>query len=438
MTSRPPFKLVVVGGARPNFMKVAPVMAAVEAWNARGRPATVEEWNAGGRPATVAGPGGAPVRFAQSLVHTGQHYDAGLSDVFFEQLGLPEPDYHLGVGSGSHAAQTAHVLERLEPVLLQERPDLVVVVGDVNSTIAAALCATKLGIPVAHVEAGLRSGDRSMPEELNRLLTDQLADLLFTTEPSAAVNLAREGVDGAKVHFVGNTMIDTLERLLPQAREGDALEHHGLTARGYGLVTLHRPSNVDDAAQLEALVDALRRISAHVPLVWPVHPRTRARLGELLEAEPPQAETGRAETGQVERGQVERGQAGSDSAEPRLLLTHPLGYLDFLQLMDGARLVLTDSGGVQEETTVLGVPCLTLRTTTERPVTVAEGTNRLVDPHDAAAIVGAVDGVLAAPVPAAGVPAAGLRPELWDGHAAERIVAVIADWAASRLPPDGT
>ena len=426
MTSRPAFKLVVVGGARPNFMKVAPVMAAVEAWNARGRPATAVD------------PGGAPVRFAQTLVHTGQHYDAGLSDVFFEQLGLPEPDYHLGVGSGSHATQTAHVLERLEPVLLRERPDLVVVVGDVNSTVAAALCATKLDIPVAHVEAGLRSGDRSMPEELNRLLTDQLADLLFTTEPSAAVNLAREGVDDAKVHFVGNTMIDTLELLLPQAREGEALERHGLTARGYGLVTLHRPSNVDDAAQLEALVGALRHISAHVPLVWPVHPRTRARLGELLEAELPHVETEQAETGQAERDHV-----GSDSAEPRLLLTHPLGYLDFLQLMDGARLVLTDSGGVQEETTVLGVPCLTLRTTTERPVTVAEGTNRLVDPHDAAAIVGAVDGVLAAPVPVAGVPvagvpAAGLRPELWDGHAAERIVAVIADWAASRLPPDGT
>ncbi len=372
-----------VCGARPNFIKVAPVMAAVEASNAA---------------------------FKQTLVHTGQHYDAGLSDVFFEQLGLPAPDYHLGVGSGSHAAQTAHVLERLEPVLLQERPHLVMVVGDVNSTVAAALCATKLGIPVAHVEAGLRSGDRSMPEELNRLLTDQLADLLFTTERSAGENLAREGIDAAKVHFVGNTMIDTLERLLPKARGGEALEGLRLSAREYGLVTLHRPSNVDDAAQLEALVAALRCIAEQVPLVWPVHPRTRARLGDLM--------------------QVEGQGAGGGSAEPRLLLTEPLGYLDFLQLMDGARLVLTDSGGIQEETTVLGVPCITVRTTTERPITVTEGTNRLVDPCDGAAIVGAVDEVLAAPTIAAGH-----CPELWDGHAAERIVAVLAEWVQGRSDP---
>jgi UDP-N-acetylglucosamine 2-epimerase (non-hydrolysing) len=368
-------------------MKVAPVMAAAEAWN--------------DHTARAGGLGDPPVRFAQTLIHTGQHYDAGLSDVFFHQLGLPEPDHHLGVGSGSHAAQTAHVLERLEPVLLQERPELVMVVGDVNSTVAAALCATKLDIPVAHVEAGLRSGDRSMPEELNRLLTDQLADLLFTTEPSAAQNLAREGIDAAKVHFVGNTMIDTLERLLPRARGGEALERLRLSARGYGLVTLHRPSNVDNAAQLHALVGVLRCISERVPLVWPVHPRTRARLGELQPA-------------------------GSGSTQPRLLLTEPLGYLDFLQLMDGARLVLTDSGGIQEETTVLGVPCLTLRTSTERPVTIAEGTNRLVDPYDAGAIVGAVDEVLAVAMPAAH------RPELWDGHAAERIVTAIAEWATRR------
>jgi len=373
--------LLHVCGARPNFVKVAPVMAAV-----------------GARDRSLSEPA---ISFSQTLVHTGQHYDAGLSDVFFQQLGLPQPDHHLGVGSGSHAAQTAHVLERLEPVVLQERPDLVVVFGDVNSTIAAALCATKLGIPVAHVEAGLRSGDRGMPEELNRLLTDQLADVLFTTERSAGENLAREGIDPARVHFVGNTMIDTLERLLPQARGGEGLQRLRLSARGYGLVTLHRPSNVDDAAQLEALLGALRRIAERVPLVWPVHPRTRARFDELQEA-------------------------GSGSADPRLLLTEPLGYLDFLQLMDGARLVLTDSGGIQEETTVLGVPCLTLRTTTERPITVTEGTNRLVDPYDAAAIVGAVDEVLAAPMPVA------VRPELWDGHAAERIVAVIAEWATQR------
>ncbi|HEY5386843.1 MAG TPA: UDP-N-acetylglucosamine 2-epimerase (non-hydrolyzing) [Thermoleophilia bacterium] len=375
-----PFRIVVVAAARPNFMKVAPVMAAVEAWNASD---------------------GVPVRFSQTLVHTGQHYDPGLSDVFFRQLGLPEPGYHLGTGSGSHAAQTAAVLQSLEPVLQKERPGLVVVVGDVNSTIAAALCAAKLHIPVAHVEAGLRSGDRSMPEELNRLLTDQLADLLFTTERSAGDNLAREGVDPAKVHFVGNTMIDTLERLLPQARGGEVLARLGLAARDYGLVTLHRPSNVDDAAQLRALVAVLRRAAARLPLVWPVHPRTRARLDELL-----------AEDG--------------GPADQRLRLTEPLGYLDFLQLMDGARLALTDSGGIQEETTVLGVPCLTLRTTTERPVTVAEGTNRLIDPYDAAAIASAVDEVLAAPMPAA------VRPKLWDGHAADRVVAAIAEWAVTR------
>jgi UDP-N-acetylglucosamine 2-epimerase (non-hydrolysing) len=395
--SEAPFRVLHVCGARPNFMKVAPVMAAIEAWNASRAGAT--------------GPGGASVHFAQSLVHTGQHYDAGLSDVFFRQLGLPEPDHHLEVGSDSHAAQTAHVLERLEPVLVQESPDLVVVVGDVNSTVAAALCASKLHVPVAHVEAGLRSGDRSMPEELNRLLTDQLGDLLFTTERGAGENLAREGIDAAKVHFVGNTMIDTLERLLPRARGGEALQRLRLTARGYGLVTLHRPSNVDDVDQLKALVGALRSISANIPLLWPVHPRARARLGELQQAE----------------GQ----KAGNGPDEPHLLLTEPLGYLDFLQLMDGARFVLTDSGGIQEETTVLGVPCLTLRTSTERPVTVREGTNRLIDPYDPAAIVGAAEEVLAAPLPAA------VRPELWDGHAAERIVAVIAGWAGSRRSQDG-
>ena len=365
-------------------MKIAPLMAAVDAWNS----------SASGRHR---------VRFVQTLVHTDQHYDASVSQVFFQQLGLPKPDYHLGIGSGSHAAQTAQVLERLEPVLVTERPDLVVVVGDVNSTVAAALCAAKLGIAVAHVEAGLRSGDRTMPEEVNRVITDQVADLLFTTERSAGDNLAREGIDDARVHFVGNTMIDTLERLLERARGGDALERMCLTARGYGLVTLHRPSNVDDPAQLERLVAALRRIGEHVRLVWPVHPRTRSRLGR------PQ--------------HVEGQDVGNGSAESRLLLTEPLGYLDFLQLMDGARLVLTDSGGIQEETTVLGVPCLTLRTTTERPATIREGTNRLVDPRDAAAILGAADVVLAAPMPT------GVRPERWDGHAAERIVAVIADWA---------
>jgi UDP-N-acetylglucosamine 2-epimerase (non-hydrolysing) len=380
-------RILFVCGARPNYMKVAPVMAAVRAWN----DLPVEHHR---------------VCLSQVLVHTGQHYDPGLSDIFFAQLGLPEPDYHLDVGSGSHAAQTAHVLERLEPVLLEEKPDVVVVVGDVNSTIAAALCAAKIGIPVAHVEAGLRSGDRSMPEELNRLLTDQLADLLFITEQSAVVNLSREGIDACKVYFVGNTMIDTLDRLLPRARTGDVLRRLRLTPRHYGLVTLHRPANVDDSAQLRALVDVLRTVAERIPLVWPVHPRTRAKLATSLLTEEREVHDG--------------------SAEPRLLLTEPLGYLEFLQLMDAARLMLTDSGGVQEETTVLGVPCLTLRTTTERPVTIDEGTNRLVDPYDAGAIVGSADAILAAPTTRS------VRPEMWDGRAAERIVGILADWAGGK------
>jgi UDP-N-acetylglucosamine 2-epimerase (non-hydrolysing) len=332
-------------------------------------------------------------------VHTGQHYDDAMSDVFFRDLGLRQPDHYLEVGSGSHAQQTAEVLRRLEPVLLAERPDLVVVVGDVNSTVAAALCAAKLQIPVAHIEAGLRSGDRSMPEELNRLLTDQLADLLFTTSADADDNLAREGVPRARVHLVGNTMIDTLERLLPRSLASDALRRRGLAPRGYALVTLHRPSNVDDPAQLVLVAEVLAGTAQRLPAVFPVHARTRARL---------------AGAGLLARLEAAAG----------LTLSEPLGYLDFVALMSGARLVLTDSGGVQEETTVLGVPCLTMRTTTERPVTVTDGTNRLVDPYDAAAVLAAVGETLAAPFPQAT-----RRPPLWDGHAARRIVAAIARWA---------
>jgi UDP-N-acetylglucosamine 2-epimerase (non-hydrolysing) len=381
-------KLLHIAGARPNFMKVAPLMAAVESWNA-------------GR-AGAAGSHGAPVHFSQTLVHTGQHYDATMSDVFFRELGLPEPDHYLEVGSGTHAEQTADVLRRLEPVLLEKRPDLVLVVGDVNSTLAAALCAAKLQIPVAHVEAGLRSGDREMPEELNRLLTDQLAELLFTTSVDADQNLAREGVAAERIHLVGNTMIDTLERLQAKALQGDTLDRLGLVPRSYALVTLHRPSNVDDAAQLGRVAGILIAIAQRLPVLFPVHARTRARLAAagLLESLEP---------------------------TPGLRLTEPLGYLDFVAAMAGARLVLTDSGGVQEETTVLGVPCLTMRTTTERPITVTAGTNRLVDPYHAEAVIAAVDATLGAPLPAAG-----RRPPLWDGHAAQRIVAVIAEWARSR------
>ena len=383
MSGRREVRLLHVAGARPNFMKVAPVMAAAEAWNA-----------AGAR----------PMRFSQPLVHTGQHYDAQMSDVFFCDLGLPEPGHRLEIGSGSHAEQTAAVLERIEPVLLAERPDLVIVVGDVNSTLAAALCAAKLCIPVAHVEAGLRSGDRGMPEELNRLLTDHLGELLFTTESDATANLRREGIASGHIHFVGNTMIDSLERVRSADQAPAALAAAGVERHRYGLVTLHRPSNVDDPAQLEALVGALTEVAERLPLVWPVHVRTRERLREQ---------------GRLRRLGEHRG----------FTCCEALAYPEFVALMDASRLVLTDSGGIQEETTVLGVPCLTIRTTTERPVTVSQGTNRLVDPCDGAAIVRAVDDVLAAPPPPAG-----RRPELWDGHAAERIVAVIADWAEGRIP----
>jgi len=377
-----PVRLLLVAGARPNFMKVAPVLAALDR---------------AGRATSAAEGCGKPI-----FVHTGQHYDQRLTDVFFGQLGLPRPDYELGVGSGSHAAQTARVLERLEPVMQREQPDLVVVAGDVNSTLAAALCAAKVHIPVAHIEAGLRSHDRTMPEEINRIVTDQLSDLLFVTERSALANLEREGIRGDAVHFVGNTMIDTLLRMLRVARRGTVLHDLGLEDRGYGVVTLHRPSNVDEAPQLEALLTELQHVSRRLPLVWPIHPRTRPRLQRL-----------------------ERHAARSLSRHASaLMLMEPLGYLEFVQLLDGARLVLTDSGGVQEETTVLGVPCLTLRTTTERPVTVLEGTNRLVHPDRPGAVAEAVAEILDAPMPKP------VRPELWDGHAAERIVAVIAEWTA--------
>ena len=370
-------KLLHVVGARPNFMKIAPVMAAVEAWN---------------RDSSQA------VRFEQVLVHTGQHYDAVMSDVFFAELNLPAPDYNLDVGSGSHATQTAEVLQRLEPVLLSERPDLVVVVGDVNSTIAAALCAAKLNLPSAQIEAGLRSGDRTMPEEINRILTDQLADLLFVTCADASANLAREGIDDARVHFVGNPMIDTLERVRAHVDPTDLLIQLGLHERGFALVTLHRPSNVDDGDQLRRVVEALMQTAARIPVLFPAHGRTRARLAA-------------------------DGLLATLEAAPGFVFSEPLGYRDFIGMASAARLVMTDSGGVQEETTILGVPCLTLRTSTERPVTISEGTNRLVDPYDVAAIMAAVDDCLSAPRPVAS-----RRPALWDGRAAERIVAVIAAW----------
>ncbi|MBF0589413.1 MAG: UDP-N-acetylglucosamine 2-epimerase (non-hydrolyzing) [Magnetococcales bacterium] len=349
---------------------------------------------------------------AVRLVHTGQHYDEQMNDAFFRQLGMPRPDDNLGVGSGSHAQQTAAIMTRFEKVVDEHRPRAILVVGDVNSTIACALVAAKKGVAVIHVEAGLRSYDRAMPEEINRVLTDQISDFLFTTERHAADNLHAEGIARQRVHFVGNVMIDTLHRLLPQAPTPQEVlakalpssdDAASLTAGGYGLVTMHRPSNVDDPEVLERLLRCLGEISAEIPLLFPVHPRTRARIfGDGRDNS--SRESGLAallsKTGQ------------------RLIALPPLGYLEMLGLMSKATLVLTDSGGIQEETTSLGVACITMRENTERPITVTEGTNTIVgsDPEairrEATAILG-------------GGGKSGRIPELWDGRAAERIAAVL-------------
>jgi UDP-N-acetylglucosamine 2-epimerase (non-hydrolysing) len=350
--------VLCIAGARPNFMKIKPVMAA------------------------LMGQG-----IEASLVHTGQHYDQAMDRVFFDELEIPEPDFHLGVGSGTHAEQTARIMLAFEPILLRLRPDVVLVVGDVNSTIACALVAAKLGIPVAHVEAGLRSRDWSMPEEINRVVTDRLSAYLFAPSPDAVENLKAEGYAGDRVHLVGNVMVDTLLTMLDRATSRPILAALGLTYKKYCLVTLHRPSNVDDGIHLERLVEALAELSADLPVVFPAHPRTAARLKDV------------------------------DLAD-QLVVTEPFGYLDFLALEAGARLVLTDSGGVQEETTVLGVPCLTIRTTTERPITVVEGTNRVVG-TDPKTVLAEARVTLASEV-------APRRPSLWDGHASRRIAEVFA------------
>ena len=329
----------------------------------------------------------------QVLVHTGQHYDEELSNYFFDDLGLPRPDVNLGVGSGSHGVQTGRVMIALEPVLERERPDWVFTVGDVNSTVAAALVAAKLGIRVAHVEAGLRSGDWTMPEEINRVVTDRLSDALFTTESSADENLAREGVPAERVHFVGNVMIDTLERHRAAAAALGVAEGMGLPPKGYLLVTLHRPSNVDEPERLAAMLAALGEVvmGTELPVVIPLHPRTSARVREL----------------------------GIESLLGPLVVLPPLRYLDFLGLMQDAAGVITDSGGIQEETTVLGVPCITVRPNTERPVTLTHGTNQLYDgdPH------GLLDVVREALLSERSE----VRPPLWDGHAAERIARITLD-----------
>lgn len=356
-----PREILLVAGARPNFMKVAPLLEALRRSG----------------------------RIPAALVHTGQHYDASMSEVFFHELGLPAPDVHLGVGSDSHARQTARIMTAFEAVVLERCPRAVLVVGDVNSTVACALVCAKLGVTVVHVEAGLRSGDRSMPEEINRLVTDQLSDLLFTPSEDALPNLLREGIDEKKIHFVGNVMIDTLLRHLPLADNSTVLKRLGLESKKYAALTLHRPANVDNEKALFALLSAIGQLPAELPVVFPVHPRTRERLG---------------------------GTASSLPANLRLL--DPLGYLDFLKLLKDARLVLTDSGGIQEETTVLGVPCLTLRANTERPVTVTEGTNILVG-SDTGLMLEECRKILA------GHGKLGRIPRLWDGHAAERIATVL-------------
>jgi UDP-N-acetylglucosamine 2-epimerase (non-hydrolysing) len=340
-------------------MKLAPVYAALEARGVR-----------------------------QTVVHTGQHYDAEMSEAFFRDLDLPPPDLNLEVGSGSHARQTAEIMLRLEPVLLELKPDVVLVYGDVNSTLAAALVAAKLPIPIGHVEAGLRSFDRTMPEELNRVVTDALADWLFTPSADANENLAREGIPQSKVHFVGNVMIDTLVRFLPKAQPPK--EWRGLDR--YALVTIHRPSNVDQPAMLARIMKALEELAAHLPVIVPVHPRTRQRLAELGFG--PEARNG-------------------------LHLLPPLSYLEFLGLQRGATLVVTDSGGIQEETTFLGVPCLTLRKNTERPVTVTQGTNKLLGEEPERIVPEALAAL-------EGRWKRGRVPELWDGKAAERIACVLA------------
>lgn len=337
-------------------------------------------------------------RIQPVLVHTGQHYDEKMSDLFFRQLGIPKPDLNLEVGSASHAVQTSQIMARFEPVVLEHKPDWVLVVGDVNSTIACALVAAKLGVRVAHVEAGLRSFDRSMPEEINRVLTDAISDLLFVSERSGLENLRREGVRPESVHFVGNVMIDTLHASLEAAERTRILEDLNLEPRNYCVVTLHRPSNVDDPAVFGRILDALAVIQAEQPVIFPIHPRTRKNLQTL-------------------------GLDARLASLPGIRLTEPVGYLEFMKLLGSATAVLTDSGGIQEETTILGVGCITIRENTERPVTLTEGTNVLVG-VDPARIVSAYRAHQAAP------PARKPPPELWDGHAAARIAAILAEQAA--------
>lgn len=366
-------EILCVVGARPNFTKIAPIIAAM---NAHGK------------------------HVKSYLLHTGQHYDEAMKASFFKQLGIPEPDVDLEVGSGSHAVQTAEVMKKFEPVLDERKPAAVLVVGDVNSTIACALVAVKKNIPVIHVESGLRSYDRAMPEEVNRILTDQISDVLFTTEKTALDNLLREGIAEERVVFVGNVMIDTLfknvENAIPMRETlGDIPNADEIVENPFGLITMHRPSNVDDKPTLTSLINTLSELSQKMPMIFPVHPRTKAQI-EKFNLMP-----------LIEKSEI--------------TLLPPLGYLHLLGFMKNAKVVLTDSGGIQEETTALGVPCITLRENTERPITVTEGTNVIVG-SDAQKIHAAFNEVMETGGNA------GRSPEFWDGHAAERIVAHLDEW----------
>lgn len=372
-----PIRIICIVGARPNFMKIAPLMRAFR---------------------------NMPGRIDAMLVHTGQHYDEAMKDAFFRQLQIPEPDIDLGVGSGTHAQQTAEIMRRFEPVIDDIKPDIVLVVGDVNSTIACALVAAKKRVGVVHVEAGLRSWDRDMPEEINRILTDQISDLLFTTEADGARNLKREGVADERIHFVGNVMIDTLlsnrERAVPAEQTLRRIQGFDGDTAAYGVITMHRPSNVDDPAILKRLLETLVDMSQRLPMVFPIHPRTRARISD----------------------------AGLDHLleNSRIALTEPLGYLELLGLMAEATVVLTDSGGLQEETTALGIPCITMRENTERPITVDQGTNTIVG-TDAEKIRRCFDDTLSTGGKS------GRVPELWDGNAAQRIADLLVEWAGKHV-----
>ncbi len=379
-------RIALVAGARPNFMKIAPVLDAM-----RERPWALP-----------------------SLIHTGQHYDDAMSRAFFQDLGIPEPDINLGVGSGSHAWQTGEIMKKIEPVLMKLKPDLLIVVGDVNSTLAASITAVKMGIKVAHVESGLRSFDRQMPEEINRLVTDAIADYLFTTEPSANENLAREGVPPERIFYTGNIMIDTLVRQMGKASSSSVLTRFDLLPKSYALLTLHRPSNVDDESSFRAIFSALYRLQKLLPIVFPTHPRTMQRIREMGFAQVLQ---------ELSDGSRWHNLSGDLKSPQRdnlgLFFQEPLGYHDFLKLTMESRLVLTDSGGIQEETTYLGIPCLTLRENSERPITLTMGTNVLVG-KDPEMIVRESKKVLGFSTGGAVV------PELWDGHTAQRILDVIA------------